>query len=208
MFKRFSIIILVILSALTASCVNPGTWVSNRISGSGQYVTRDYSVDGFTGINVCCGFKVTVTGGDAFKVSVTADDNVIDYIVAQKEGTTLRLGFDSSKFSSFNTTKLEVAVTMPTLQAVVMSGGSQLYLGEHAPRGSSLSVDGSGGSQAHLEGMSVQKANANLSGGSMAALNVTGELDYNLSGGSQLKYTGNPTIGTSLATGGAQATKF
>ncbi len=207
MFKYF-IIILVVLSALLVSCGNVGAWAGNGIKGSGQYATRDYGVDGFTGISVCCGFKVTVTGGDAFKVSVTADDNVLDYIVAAKEGNTLRLGLDTSQRSSFSTTKLEAAVTMPTLQAVTVSGGSQLYLGQSAPQGSSLTVDGSGGSQAHLEAMSVQKANVNLSGGATTTLNVMENLDYNLSGGSELRYTGNPTIGASSATGGARATKF
>ncbi len=208
MFKRFSIFILIVLSVMLASCVDLGSAGFNGIKGSGQYVTRDYGVEGFTGINVCCGFKVTVTGGDTFKVSVTADDNVMDYIVAKKEGTNLRLGFDTSKISSFNTTKLEATVTMPALQAVTLSGGSQLYLGQSAPQGSSLNVDASGGSQAHLEGMPAQRASVHLSGGAAATVNVTSNLDYDLSGGSSLKYTGNPTIGISSTSGGAQATKF
>jgi hypothetical protein len=44
-----------------------------------------------------------------------------------------------------------------------------------------------------------------LSGGSHATVNATGSLDYDLSGGSQLRYKGNPVIGLSTASGGASA---
>ncbi len=180
----------------------------SALQGSGKYATRDYAIDGFTGINACCGFQVTVTGGDTFKVSVTTDDNVFDAIIASKEGSTLRLGFDTLKHPSVSTTRLEAAVTMPQLQTVNVDGGAQLRLGQPAPKGTTLTLNGNGGAQADLRSMPVQKAAVNMGGGAQATINVTGPLDYTLSGGAQLHYTGSPTIGTSNTSGGASANGF
>ncbi len=204
MFKRFVIILALGAFLLSACSTNTPLGIST-LKGSGKHATRDYSVTGFTGINACCGFQVTVTGGDAYKVSVTADDNMFDAIVVQKEGDSLRLGIDSKKYPSISTTKLEAQVTMPELKSVDVSGGSQLSITGTSPKGSTLSVNGSGGSKALLGSLSVQSADVNLSGGSQANVNVSGTLNYDLSGGAQLKYSGSPKIGKSSTSGGASA---
>ncbi len=209
MVKRFIIIVIALFAVLLVGCrITTGDLGISGIKGSGKFATRDYSLNGFRSIDACCGFRVTVTGGDSFKVSVTTDDNVLDYILAQKEGDTLRLGFDTSKATSFSTQKLEAVVTMPELQSVTLSGGAQLFLGQPAPKGANLNVNGSGGSRAELAGMSVQSARVTLSGGASANVNVSGKLDYNLSGGAQLRYTGNPSVGSSATSGGAAATRY
>ncbi|MGE5139624.1 MAG: GIN domain-containing protein [Rudaea sp.] len=205
MLKHSGILVLALILMLGAcGQAIPGS----ALQGSGKYATRDYAIDGFTEINACCGFQVTVTGGDTFKVSVTTDDNVFDAIVARKEGSTLRIGFDTLKHPSVSTTRLEAAVTMPDLQTVTVDGGAQLRLGQPAPKGTTLRVNGNGGAQADLRSMPVQKARVELGGGAQATINVTASLDYALSGGAQLHYTGNPTIGTASTSGGASVSGF
>ncbi len=207
MFKR-SLIAVIILATLLTACSVPVVTTGNTIRGSGKYATRDYQLDGFTGISTCCGFKVTVTGGDTFNVSVTADDNVLDFVTVRKEGETLRIELDTSKVTSFSTTRLEAAVTLPTLQAVTRDGGAQLDLAQPAPKGVNLTVNANGGSRATLSAIAVQKASVTLGGGSHATINVTGSLDYDLSGGSQLQYTGKPTLGSTKTSGGANVSQY
>jgi hypothetical protein len=206
MVKRF--ITYVMLAALLAACCVPITSVGGTLTGSGKMATRDYAIEDFTGIDAINGFDVTVTGGDAYKVSVTADDNVLDALSVKKAGDTLRLGLDGSKAQSVHTTRLEAAITMPELKAVSLDSGSRLTVAEPAPRGTTLKLTQKAGSHSDLSAMPAQTANVTLVAGSGADINVTEKLDYTLHSGSQLRYTGSPATGTSKALEGSTVTHY
>jgi hypothetical protein len=74
-----------------------------------------------------------------------------------------------------------------------LSGGSHVRLIGSADGG--VSIYCSGGSHINLEGFSVNNADVKLSGGSHATVNVSGTLNVDISGGSEVIYTGNPTMG-------------
>lgn len=99
--------------------------------------------------------------------------------------------------------RLEGAVTGEDV-SLNGSGGSRFVLAGSAQN---LALNGSGGSRAELAELAAQQANVDLSGGSQAAVAVTGELNYNLSGGSRLTYSGDPAIGRSDASGGSEAVR-
>ena len=84
------------------------------------------------------------------------------------------------------------------------SGGSRFVLAGDAEN---LAVNGSGGSRAELEELVSQQVDVELSGGSQASVHAAGELNYTLSGGSRLTYSGDPAIGRSDASGGSEAKK-
>jgi hypothetical protein len=193
---------------LLAACCLPITSGVGALTGSGKMATRDYAIEDFTGIDAINGFEVTVTGGDAYKVSVTADDNVLDALSVKKAGDTLRLGLDGSKAQSVHTTRLEAAITMPELKEVSLDSGSRLTVAEPAPRGTALKLTQKAGSHSDLSAMPVQTANVTLYAGSGADINVTEKLDYTLHAGSQLRYTGSPATGTSKALEGSTVTQY
>ena len=85
-----------------------------------------------------------------------------------------------------------------------LSGGSQVNLEGTAD---DLVVSGSGGSQLDLEAFSVDNADVHLSGGSRATINVDGTLDVDLSGGSQVSYVGEPTLGDIDLSGGSRVNR-
>jgi hypothetical protein len=85
-----------------------------------------------------------------------------------------------------------------------LSGGSQLNLSGSA---SILLATITGGSQLNLEGFPIGNVGINLDGGSRATINISGILDANLSGGSQLYYIGNPTLGEINMSGGSSINK-
>jgi hypothetical protein len=206
MHRRF--IILFMLAALLAACGLPLTTGGGSLTGSGKMATRDYAIDGFTGIDARNGFNVTVSGGDAFKVAVTSDDNVLDALSVKKVGDTLQLAVDGSKAQSLHSTRLEAAITLPELKGVSLDSGSRLTVAAPAPRGSALKLTQKSGSHSDLSALPVQTANVALYAGSSADVNVTEKLDYELHAGSRLRYTGDPAIGTSKALEGSQATKY
>ena len=84
------------------------------------------------------------------------------------------------------------------------SGGSRFVLAGGAE---SLTVNGSGGSRADVEELVAQQVSVELSGGSQASVQAARELNYTLSGGSRVNYSGDPAIGRSDASGGSKAEK-
>jgi hypothetical protein len=97
----------------------------NRLAGSGRAATRDYPITGFTGVAADNAFKVNMTAGDNPKVSVTIDDNLLDYVVVEKRGDTLYIGLDPRRGMSYTSRIEEANVTMPQLTAVRLNGASQ-----------------------------------------------------------------------------------
>ena len=72
-----------------------------------------------------------------------------------------------------------------------LSGGSHLIGLDGAAN--DLTISASGGSHLDLSDFPVHDTTVNLGGGSHATVNLDGRLDGDVSGGSHLKYTGNPT---------------
>jgi len=95
--------------------------------------------------------------------------------------------------------RLEGDVFAETI-AVSLSGGSQAELDGSGGR---LTLSISGGGTGALEELIVESADVNLSGGSQATVNATDSLDATASGGSTLRYIGDPEIGREDASGGS-----
>jgi len=191
--------------------------------GSGNLVTRQENFTGFTGISLASGFRFTITQSGSYSVKVTADDNLVNYVQVTQFGNTLSVGLVPGRGTMSAT--LMVVITMPDLSQLDMSGGSTGtvagFSSTHdftvaASGGSSatvtgsannLSVEESGGSHLDLSGFHVTSAHVDLSGGSWTTLDIDGGLDANLSGGSQLYYVGNPTMGAINTSGGSIISK-
>jgi len=85
-----------------------------------------------------------------------------------------------------------------TTAEFVLSGASRVMLNGFAK---DVMLSGWGASRAEAEGFSTENARLLLKGASEATIKATGQLDIDLSGGSRLTYTGNPTIHTISVTG-------
>jgi hypothetical protein len=81
------------------------------------------------------------------------------------------------------------------------SGGSSIKL---TGGGASLDLNASGASSITLDELPVTSASVKLDGGSKAAITVSDLLDVELSGGSELIYTGDPKMGTIDISGGSK----
>jgi RNA polymerase sigma factor (sigma-70 family) len=92
-----------------------------RLVGSGKPETKKFEVADFTSLDVFGAFEVEVTKADKFSVSVTADDNLLEYIKVVKNGSTLRISFAEGK-SLKPKTPFRATITMPVLKGVTLSG--------------------------------------------------------------------------------------
>jgi hypothetical protein len=152
------------------------------VGGSGNLITRTYDESGFTEVVTGHGASVDITAGDDYAVSVEMDDNLEPYLEVTNTDGRLSILLNDDKKSYINTT-LRIAITMPELKGLHLSGGS---VGTLTGFGSDLPLDVelSGGSR--LEG-DIESGNTdvNISGGSR--IDLTGlarDLNLNASGGS------------------------
>jgi len=209
----------IIVVALLAIGVLPGFQMPFGQVGSGHLQTQQYNLTDFTAVSASGGFTVQVTQGSTYGVKVTTDDNLIQYLNVREEGNTLLLELKPG--FGYQTTELKAEVTMPYLRSIYLSGGSTLTSQEFnssdnllvdlsggsrvtmAGSAKDLTVTASGGSNINLSNFTVQNASVDMSGGSQCIVNLNGTLNASLSGGSQLHYKGNPTLGRIDTSGGA-----
>lgn len=93
-----------------------------RLRGSGRMVTQDWGPAGdYKAISVESSFHVTVSPA-ARTITVTADDNVIDYLSVERSGGQLRFKFDPAGVSS--TENISVSVIVPQSASLVSLSAS------------------------------------------------------------------------------------
>jgi len=132
------------------------------------------TIKGFNSIN---NFNLVVSGASSLNgVDIVTGDAVFEISGASKVGGNLSAG------------NLDIEV----------SGASSLDLAGQA-RNINLVV--SGASRVDLTDMALRDGDVTLSGASEATLNVSGELDIELSGASRLFFYGNPVMGEAKVSG-------
>ena len=202
--------IIIVLGLLLATGVIP--------IGSGNLQTQQKNFSDFTIINLNNGLQVQITQGSSYNVSITADSNVINRVDVTQTGNVLTIGLQPGTLFDIGGT-LRATIMMPDLQEIDLTEGSSANVANFAMShdisvsasgGSTITMNGqanglsascSGGGGLKLSNFHVNTASVQLSGGSSATIGVSDKLDANLSGGSSLTYSGNPTLGTIINTG-------
>jgi RNA polymerase sigma factor (sigma-70 family) len=95
------------------------------IRGSGNLVSKDIAIKDFTAVEVGTVFRVEITRADTFRVTVTADDNLLPLIKVTKDGSSLRLALDAQNKAVTSTT-LKATITMPALERIWAASASQV----------------------------------------------------------------------------------
>ena len=227
--SMMAIVLIVIVAAvvvigLISTVFFFGGWSPfGKVVGSGNLVTNEQLFSDFTSVDARSGFLVEISKSNEYSILVTTDDNVMEFIEITKSGDTLNIGVKWG--SSIISTTMKVKITMPELDSLELSGGSQGKLEEFIftnsfsidlSGGSSLvglgeandfTINASGGSILDFSDFSANDVNVELSGGSQATINIDGTLDADLSGGSHLSYIGDPTLNNIETTSGSTIIK-
>ena len=77
---------------------------------SGNVVSRRYDFSNFDSIDVGSAFEIAVTRADSYNVTITADDNLFNDIVVEKQGSTLKIGIKTINFPFKPTSKAEISL--------------------------------------------------------------------------------------------------
>jgi RNA polymerase sigma-70 factor (ECF subfamily) len=156
-----------------------------KIVGSGKPMTKEYQISGFNSVNVNSVFEVEITPGDSFKTSITADDNLFDYIKAVKEDSTLHLSLESEDKSIETKEHLKAKIVMPSLRNLKLGGASHATINGFK---SSPGIDVEVGGASHLKGnLETNKFVVQASGASHLELaGSAGDAKLKCSGASHL----------------------
>lgn len=191
--KRDVLVTLIVMVPLISACCGipdisglipvPG----EVVRGSGNVVSRDFDLAGFDKVDVSHGFMVDIRQGDDFSVVVGIDDNLVEYLRVEKQGSALEIGLDSSrKHISYDlTTHGTVAITMPELAGLELSGASHGTVSGFKST-DELTVELSGAS--HLSGdIEAGDARFDISGASHLTLSgSSGDVIIDASGASHV----------------------
>jgi hypothetical protein len=141
------------------------------IQGSGTLVTEEFHLSGFDKVDVSYAFTADITQGDTFSVVVSIDDNLVQYLRVEKQGSTLKIGLDPGRL--YLATRATAEVTMPELTGLALSGASHGAVTGFTSA-NALEVDVSGAS--HLSGdVEAGDARLDVSGASHATLSGSGQ---------------------------------
>jgi len=150
---------------------------NDTINGSGFLVSNDQNISDFTKIETGFAFESTIRQDSLYKITVTADDNIIEYVRVFKEGSTLKVLMDEDK--NYSNATLKVDITLPDVENINLSGASASVISGfnfiH-----DLDIQLSGASS--VEGsISTGDLTLELSGASAVSLSGSG-IDLNING--------------------------
>ncbi len=149
--------------------------VSNY-SAKGDIITKSYDLKDFTSVEVSSALKVTITSGKDFKVKITGDENIFDFISIKVSGETLKAKIDwrlMKSFSSKEKSNLHLEIKMPELKAIDISGAVE----------------------AKIKGFEGDKLEATLSGASKVTMDIEmKELNIDVSGAAKLLLVGKADV--------------
>jgi hypothetical protein len=204
--KGVSILIILLIAIgatliiVASAIILLGEWLPTNIVGSGNLVTQQKDISGFSAIQVSSGFKVEISKSSFFSISITADDNIIDYIQVSKTGNTLHVGL---QMGSYQSTTLQVEIELPELNSLELSGGSS-GTAEMFSSSEPFVVELSGASRLEMQDINVGDFEVELSGASRLTAEGSGnDLLSIVSGASNLDLTSFPVTNSNLSLSGA-----
>ena len=145
------------------------------VDGNGERASEVRALEGFSAVDSEGSLDVVIARGDAFRVEVSIDSNLLDRVRTRVAGDTLTI---DEEWIGDTLAGPHILVTMPVLRRAAVSGSGSLWAGGFAQAEPvSLTIDGSG--ELTFAG-DVPRADVGISGsgdarlqGTAAALGVT-----------------------------------
>lgn len=183
--------------------------------GSGNVRTEKREVPGFKNLDISNAFEVDVAAGKDFGVEIEGDDNLLPLITTEVEGDVLVIRTEKG----FNTSNpLKIRISAPDIESLELSGASKVNVSNL--NNDSFKLDSSGASKISLQGvtgefevhmsgaskldaerLTAENVSVESSGASNAFVFVNNELRADLSGATNVTYSGNPKSVTKKISG-------
>ena len=196
--------------AMALACLVGACFDGNSIKGSGNIKTESRSVSDFTGVEVSGSAKLVVEQGEREDLTISADDNLLQYLTADVEGSTLKLG--TKGFTLIQSTA-PILYTLQVKQLKTLGASGSVIVDAKGIRTDSLTVAVSGTGDISISGeaeaqkiavsgtadykaesFKTKDTSISISGSGKAVIAVSSRLDVEVSGAGDVRYIGNPTV--------------
>jgi hypothetical protein len=165
------------------------------IKGDGNVVGQERTTNVFYSIAVDGAANVNVHQSERYKVEVTTDSNLQDFVLVEVKNDVLHIG--TKENTNLKPTKLFVDVYLPELQRINISGvGNVKFFNGNA---SHLVISLSGVGNIDSQDYQVENVVINQSGVGNAKIWATNSLSGSLSGVGSIRYKGNPTVSINVS---------
>jgi hypothetical protein len=123
--KRTIIIVvaIVVVVAAVATVIALRGWPGGLV-GSGNLETEEYPFTDFTEVEIGSAFDFEIDQSSSYSISITADDNIMEYIQVSQVGQTLKIGLRLFHPIGGHVT-LRASVAMPQLRGLTASGATR-----------------------------------------------------------------------------------
>jgi len=191
------------------------------IKGDGSKVTSERTVSNFSGIDVAGANNVFVSYAPQVTVTVKGYSNLIAHYKTEVKDGKLYLHYDDDVY--VRNDNMQVFVTMPSFNALGLSGSCSIKATGDFESTPALSVATSGNGNISIEklsadaytiassgnseittlGVEAKTAKIEISGSSAVTLSVQNKLDVHISGDGKVSYKGDPAeINTDISGSG------
>jgi hypothetical protein len=164
----------------------------NGIKGDGNIVSQNRTTSEFYGITIEGTADVNVWHDKDYKVVVTTDNNLQDFVSVEAKNNILYINTKPR----LKPTKLMVEVHLPELQSINLKGVGNVKLPAGNASGLKISLSGVGNIDA--QNYQVENIAINHSGVGDAIIWATNSLSGTLSGVGDIRYKGNPRMSVNI----------
>ena len=179
------IVILAVIGGMLAGIAGCGP----AVTGSSEIETRELDFNDFVRVKVGSAFEVDIAESDSYRVSITLNENLFDYLDASQKGDTLTIRLEPNH-SYIRTTQI-ATITLPDLHGLELSGASECDI-EGFSATHSLELELSGASSLDIADMSTGDIKLEASGASEASGSITAEdVVFDVSGASRITLSGS-----------------
>jgi hypothetical protein len=162
------VIAIVVVVAVISTVIALRGWPGGLI-GSGNLETKEYTFADFTQIEISSAFQFEIQQSSSYNISITADDNVMEYVRVSKDGQTLKIGLGTITW--FGPVTLRASVAMPELLGLTVSGASRGDIYDFS---------------------STEDVDITVSGASRVNGDITaGDIEFDISGASNIQLEGS-----------------
>ena len=197
--------IVVAVASMLTSCTK------DIVEGNGSVVTAERTVSNFSGVDVSGANKVFVSYAPQITVTLKGYSNLVSHYKTEVNDGKLHLHYDNDV--AVRNDNLEVYITMPSFNALSLSGSCSINATGDFENTPSLSVSTSGNGKISIEklstdaytvsssgnsdittlGVEAKTARVEISGSSAVTLSVQSKLDVHISGNGKVSYKGDPS---------------
>ena len=197
-YRFFSVLVIAVLLVFYNGCSPFHT------DGNGRVVSREVSVNEFTGVILDGAGNVNIHYSEICRVIVITDSNIQDIIVIKLNDDFVHI--DEKSCGGINPTKLSIDVYLPELSYVNLKGAGNIKIADGKAHDIKLVLSGYGNIDArNFEADNVEVV---LSGVGDIKAWATMSLTGKLSGVGNIIYKGNPPVNSISKTGVGDIKKY